>query len=158
MADPRAFTGFQGIGAEILTFYADDFGTGTATIVYDAKQNAGSAQVGRAVTVVSVSGGKAEIDLADDGQLVLGKLVRVEADGACSVQVAGGMTLPGGNGATLTLGSRIVGAQGPSNALGYIRSVAAAGGTYAQAASTDTQRGRGMILDASTPAKTQVWL
>lgn len=151
MANPRAFTGYEGIGAENITCYADDFGVGTATIVYDETEDGGSAQVGLAVTPVAVSAGKTEIDLVGDAGAVLGKLLRVEPDGACTVQVAGGMTLPGGDAATLTIGTKIVGDLGAAGALGYVRSVAAA--TLAEVAVAS-----GKILDPSTTTAVQVWL
>jgi len=156
--DPRAFTGFEGIGLETITCYADDFGTETATIVWSATEAAGSAQVGLAVMVVAVSNSKAEIDLVTDGQAVLGKLLRVEADGACTVQIAGACTLPGGDSATLTLGARIVGDLGAASAPGYIRAVAATTGSYVQGTIDDVSRGRGLILDNATTTAVEVWL
>jgi hypothetical protein len=155
MADPRLFVGFEGIGAENISVPADDFGTGTATIVYDATKPAGSAQVGLAVTMSTAA---SEIDLAADGDVVLGKLIRVEHDGWCTVQIAGGVTLPGGNGATLTQGLRVVGALGAAGALGFVRSAAPAGGAYSQAAAGDNAKGRGMILDPSDATKVKIWL
>lgn len=158
MADARAFTAYEGQGAEYLTFYADDFGTGSATITYDETKSGNSAQVGLAVMLVSVSGGKSEIDLVTDGAVVLGKLIRVESDGACTVQVAGAMTLPGGDSATLTIGSKIVGDLGASSAPGYIRSVVSAGASYSQAESVEIAKARGIILSADVTTAVEVWL
>lgn len=155
MADPRDFNGYDGIGAEYPSFKADDFGTGTATIIFDATKAGGSAQVGLAVTLVSNAG---EIDLTSDGETVLGKLIKVEADGRCTVQVEGGMTLPAGASATVDAGTKIVGALGAASAKGYIRSIAATASTFAQATATETQRGRGMIFDSSVTTAVQVYL
>lgn len=156
--DPRAFTGFEGIGLETITVYADDFDTGTATIEWSATESGGSAQVGLAVTIVAVTSNKVEVDLVGDGQAVLGKLLKVEPDGACTVQVAGGCTLPGGDGATLTLGAKIVGDLGADSAPGYIRAVAATTGSYVQGTVDDAIRGRGLILDNATTTAVEVWL
>ena len=150
MADPRHFSGYRGIGYETATFWADDFGAGGATIIYDATQPGGSAQVGLAVKLVSVASGKAEIDLTTDASSVLGRLERVEADGACTVQIAGAMELPAGASATLTLGGKIVGDLDTA-AEGYIRSAAPA--TLAEVAVAV-----GRILDNSNPAAVEVYL
>ena len=47
------------------------------------------------------------MQLVGDGEPVLGKLIKVEADNMATVQVAGGCTLPGGTSATLTHGGEI---------------------------------------------------
>jgi hypothetical protein len=129
MADPRAAVSFEGIGYEAETFPHDD------TIVYSATEANGSAQVGLAVTLES----NKTVSLVGDGELVLGKLIKVESDGLCVVQTGGTMTLPGGSGATLTAGLKIVGDLGPDSAEGYI-----------QAVSTQDTVSRGMIIDSST--------
>lgn len=105
------------------------------TIVYDADAEGGSAQVGLAVTLESNN----TISLVGDGEQVEGKLIKVESDGFCVVQVEGEMTLPGGSGATLTAGLKIVGGLGPDSAEGYI-----------QVASTQHTVSRGTIIDSST--------
>jgi len=130
MADPRADIRFDEIGALRVTYAHNN------TIVYSAAQVNGSAQVGLAVTI----SGDGEVGLVGDGEQVEGKLIKVEPDGLCVVQVSGYMTLPGGDGATLTLGEKIVGDLGAAAAEGYIQAVAT--GTAAQLG-----HARGTIID-----------
>lgn len=132
MADPRAATSLIGIGYEAET-YAHD-----ATIVYSASEEGGSAQVGLAVT----QEGSQTVSLVGDGENVLGKLIKVEQDGFCVVQTGGHMTLPAGDGATVTEGTKIVGDLGTGSAEGYIQSAAAATAAHHVVS-------RGMIEDAS---------
>lgn len=141
MADPRDAVSFEGIGYEAITYPHDD------TIVYSATQPNGSAQVGLAVTLESDK----TISLVGDGEQVEGKLVKVESDGYCVVQVRGYMELPGGDGATLTAGKSIVGDLGAESAEGYIREVAT--GTAAELG-----RARGTIIDDTVAAATVVRL
>src|SRR5690242_2479832 len=101
MTDPRAAVAFEGIGQEILTFKID-----ASTITYSVTEVNGSAAVGLAVKLASAD----TIALTTDGSGVLGKLLKVDPDGFASVQVEGGMKLPGGNNATLTVLKKIVGA------------------------------------------------
>lgn len=117
MADARDQVRHDGAGALYLTYEIDD-----STITYDEAERGGSAQVGLAVTFTAAD---KTVQLVGDGEFVLGKLISVEPDGKCNVQVKGHMTLPGGSGATLTLGSAIVGDLSTA-AEGYIRSVATA--------------------------------
>lgn len=140
MADPRNAVSFDGIGERRETYLIDG-----VTITYDATKANGSAQVGLAVTE-SAAGTAA---LTADGNGVLGKLIKVEADGKAVVQTDGYMTLPGGNGASLTRMKKIVGALGPSSAKGYIREVNTA--TAAELGVAD-----GKIIDAGTPSATVV--
>lgn len=129
MADPRLSANWVGIGYEAVTIAHDD------TIVYDATKVGGAAQVGLAVTVES----SGVASLVGDGENVFGKLINVENDGFCVVQTGGFMTLPGGAGATLTAGLKIVGDLGSGATEGYI-----------QAVSTQHTVSRGMIIDSST--------
>lgn len=132
MADPRAAVSQVGIGYQALTFAHDN------TIVYDEDEQGGAAQVGLAVTME----GSETVSLVGDGENVLGRLVKVESDGFCVVQVGGNVELPGGASATLTEGLKIVGDLGgvSTTAEGYI-----------QAVSTQDTVSRGMILDSSDP-------
>jgi hypothetical protein len=148
MANPRNIKAYENIGQEIVTVAYD------STITYDATKSNGSASVGLAVTFVS----QGTVGLTQDGDMVAGKLIRVNDDSTCSIQIEGGMTLPGGVSATLTAGSPIVGALGAASAKGYIRSVAATTGSYVQATATETQKARGIILDSSTTTAVAVWL
>lgn len=132
MADPRADTKFDEIGAEFVTFKIDN-----STITYSATSTNGSAQVGLAVALSAAE----TVELAGDGEEIVGKLISVEPDNYCTVQVAGFMTLPGGTSATLTPGKKIVGDLLVA-AEGYIREVAT--GTAAELGVA-----RGMIIDAS---------
>lgn len=132
MTDPRAATRYEGIGAQFIT-YAHD-----STIVYSATEVNGSAQVGLAVSLED----DFTVTLAGDAEAVEGKLIQVEPDGFCVVQVKGYMTLPAGTSATLTNGKKIVGDLLVS-AEGYIREVA-----EAQAAELAVARGR--IIDNTT--------
>lgn len=132
MADPRAAV--NNIAKYRAQTYAHD-----ATIVYNAALAGGSAQVGLAVT----QEGSETVSLVGDGEQVEGKLIKVESDGFCVVQVEGEMTLPGGSGATLTEGASIVGDLGASSAEGYIR--IAASGTAAELVVA-----RGTIVNSAT--------
>ena len=140
MSDPRNTVSFDTVDAVFYTFLTDN-----STILYDITKTNGSSQVGLAV---KLSADKT-IALTVDGDPVLGKLIKVETDNKGIVQVEGAMTLPGGNGATLTAGTKVVGALGASSAHGYIRSVATATGSYVQGTAQDALNGRGQILDAS---------
>lgn len=132
MADPRNTISFEGIGEERVTYKIDD-----STITYDVTKANGSAQVGLAVTL-SAAG---TVALVADAEAVIGKLVRVEGDDKAVVQTDGFMTLPAGTGATLTLGTPIVGALLVA-AKGYIRSAASG-------AAAELLVAKGAIHDAS---------
>lgn len=134
MADPRNAVSFEGINEERVTFLIDN-----STITYSATAANGSAQVGLAVALSAAS----TIELAGDGEEVVGKLLSVEADNKAVVQTGGFMTLPAGTGASLTVGKKIVGDLGADSAEGYIREVAT--GTAAELGVA-----RGMIINAGT--------
>lgn len=142
MADPRLAVDYSEIGAENVTYKIDD-----STITYDVTKDGGSDQVGLAVTLVAATADT--IELVGDGEMVLGRLVQVEAHNVATVQVAGYMQLPGGDGATLTRGKAIVGDLGADSAEGYIREV-----NTAQAAELGVCRG--FINEPSTT--TAVWV
>ncbi len=139
MANARNTTSVNGIGYQAATYVADN-----STIVYDSTKLGGSAGVGLAV---KLSGTARTVALAGDGDQVEGKLITVEADNNCTVQYAGGMTLPGGNGATLTQGLSIVGALNASSAAGYIKGVA-----------TTVAGARGRIYNPATTTAVEVIL
>lgn len=148
MADPRAATRYDSEGQTLLTFKYD------STIVFSATTDGGSASINLAVTMV----GNSQVGLTQDGNMIVGKLKRVEADGYCTVQVEGGMTLPAGNGATVTNGSKPVGALGAASAKGYIRNAAALTGSYVQTTQQDAINARGFIIDASDSTNVAIWL
>lgn len=139
MADARAVANLVGVNYDAMTFAHDN------TIVYDSTKQGGSAQCGLAVTLEGVE----TVSLVGDGENVLGRLVKVESDGFAVVQVGGNVELPGGTGATLTEGLKIVGDLGgvSTTAEGYI-----------QAVSTQDTVSRGMILDSSDPTAVLVKL
>jgi hypothetical protein len=139
MADPRNTIDWEGLGKEAEPFIID-----ASTITYDVTQVLGSAQVGLAVTLSAAK----TVALTADGDAVIGKLLQVESDGKCAVQTEGWCQLPGGTGATLTLGTKIVGAL-LSAARGYIR-------TAASGTATELVKARGFIGDAGTT--TAVWV
>lgn len=143
MSDPRT-------DANGGSYNPDNFRTYTydnSSITYDITVEGGSSKVGLAVTLNS----SGLLETAADGEMVLGKLIQVEPDGECLVQIGGHMTLPGGNGASLTPGKEIVGALNASSAEGYIREVAT--GTAAELG-----RSRGFIEDATTTTAVVVCL
>lgn len=117
MTDPRATVVFDGLQAQYATYKID----GT-TISYDVAQVGGSASVGKAVKMSTDD----TVILTTDGSDVEGKLIKVEADDMATVQHGGFCTLPGGVGAALTLGKKIVGAVDALGAGGCIREVATA--------------------------------
>lgn len=139
MANPRNIISFEGIAneADYATFKIDN-----STIVYDGTKAGGAAttMIGKAVTL-SAAG---TVALTADGDAVVGKLIRVEADNKATVQVKGFMSLPSGASATLTRGFKVVGDLDGSTK-GYIREVAS--GTAAE-----INKGRGMIIDAADTA------
>jgi hypothetical protein len=139
LADPREVTNRIGAGYFAETFPHD------ATIVYDPLVAGGSAQVGLAATIESDN----LVTLIGDGEALLGKLVKVEPGGMCVVQTGGVMTLPGGDGATLTAMGKVVGDLGAAAAEGYIRVAASAG---------DALLARGIIEDSSDPTAVEVRL
>jgi len=140
MADPRLTVGFDELGAVFASFKIDN-----STITYSATADGGSSAVGKAVALSAAD----TIELVGDGEEVVGKLVKVESDNIAVVQIKGGMHLPGGSGASLTLGKKIVGDLGAGSAEGYIREV-----NTAQAAELGVARG--FIVDADTT--TEVWV
>jgi hypothetical protein len=129
MADPRNAVAFEGIRYSAETFLIDN-----STITYSETVANGSSQVGLAVTLSADE----TVALAGDGELVLGKLIKVESDNKAVVQTKGYCTLPGGTSATLTVGLKIVG-----DLL-----VSAAG--YIQAVSTQDTVSRGIIINNDT--------
>jgi len=117
MADPRNIVLHTDNGAEYETFIIDN-----STITYDGTLADGAAttMIGKAVTLSADD----TVALCADGDAIVGKLISVESDLKANVQIEGYMTLPGGSGATLTRGKKIVGALGAASAKGYIREVA----------------------------------
>lgn len=142
MADPREDVKFVGIGYAAYAFQHDD------TIVFDIEEENGSAQVGLAVTIESDD----TVSLVGDGEYVAGKLVKVEPGGIAVVQTGGIMELPGGSGATLTIGSKIVGDLGAASAEGYIRAV------VTSSADAEAAVSRGTIINNDDTANVVVML
>jgi hypothetical protein len=142
MADPRDTVSFEGLHQRRATFEIDG-----VTITREATVAHGTSHVGKAVTLSAAD----TVALADDGEAVIGRLEAVEAGDKAIVTVSGYVVLPGGNGATLTLGSAIVGAQDASTNPGYIRSANSA-------VAAEMVVARGFIQNAGTPASTIVRL
>lgn len=142
MADPRSAVQFNEIAPVFATFKIDN-----STIVYSATAVNGSVSVGLSVTLSASD----TVALASDGNAIVGKLVSVTKDNFATVQIGGGMTLPGGVSAALTLGKKVVGALGASSAKGYIRETNT--GTAAE-----NGLSRGFIINASDTANVVVWL
>lgn len=131
-----------GVGGVYRTYKIDN-----STILFDRTKANGSAQVGLAVTLSAAN----TVALTADADEVIGKLIKVEGDNKATVMTEGTMELPGGDSATLTLGTKIVGDLGASSAKGYIRSAAAA-------VAAELLVARGRIENAGTPASTVVTL
>lgn len=146
MSDPRTVTS---LGTSRNPDDYDTYAYDNSTITYDIDTEGGSSAVSFAVTLKDA--GARVIETVGDGEGILGKLLKVEPDGSCLVQVGGPMTLPGGSSATLTEGMAIVGDLGPASAEGYIRAVAT--GTAAELGVC-----RGFIEDATDTAAVAVRL
>ncbi len=131
MSNPRDTISHDNIRTSAETYEHDN------TIVFDADEENGSAQVGLACTLRS----DGTVGLVGDGEQVEGRIAKVETGGFCAVENEGNVNLPAGTGASLTPGKGIVGAL-LSSAEGYIREVATA-----TAAELGRQRGR--IKDAT---------
>lgn len=144
MANPRKLIDHLGILPGASTFLIDG-----ATITYSASAAGGSAAVGKAVGLVA--GTEDTVELVADAQAVLGRLIVVEPDGACVVQIAGVVELAAGNAVTLLRGGSVVGALGPASARGYVRPPATATPAEVNAA-------RHTVLKIADPARAQVFL
>lgn len=145
MANPRAAIGHGDALHVTKTFKYDN------TIVYDKTVAGGSASVGLACTTF----GRADdtIGLVGADERVSGRIDIVEADGFCSVTTMGEVELPAGDGATVTVGSKIVGALGAASAEGYIKSVGAPTTlepTLAQLNASNAARGEILNNDVTT--------
>lgn len=140
MANPRAVVDYEGIGVRRVTFIAD------ASIIFDNTKANGSLQVGLAAQMT----GQNTVGLTVDASEVVGRIERVHPDGMVVVQTEGGCSLPAGASATVTAGTKIVGALGASSAQGYIRTAAASAAEAAVA--------RGTILDSTTTTAVKVML
>lgn len=130
MADPRKTINWDGVDGNYATFKIDN-----STITYSATAANGSASAGLAVTLSTDD----TVALVADGEAVIGRLENVSADNYATVKIKGAVKLPGGTGATLTLGAKIVGCLLIA-AKGYIR--IAASGTAAEHVLS-----RGMIVN-----------
>lgn len=113
-------TGRLAIGFDDQRYNAQTFWADGTTIVFSASAPNGSVSVGLAVTFAA---GTDVVGLCADGDAIVGKLLKVEPDGACTIQNKGNCTFPAGNAATVTPGLKAVGALGTAAAKGYIRNV-----------------------------------
>jgi hypothetical protein len=138
MPDPRNVVDFEGLEPrQTATFIADN-----VTILYNTEA-ARAAAVGLAVNMSASQ----TVQLAGDGETVIGAIEKVEADGKVTVHTGPFVTFKGGTAAVLTPGTRIVGDLLVA-AKGYIQTMAA---TTAQ-----SMTGRGAIVDASDTASVKV--
>ena len=88
------------------------------TIKYDITKPNRSDAVGKAFKIND--DGKGE--LVEDGDEIDGKVIAVDDDHKfTAAYMFGGLTLPLGNGATVTRGDKVVGALGASNAKGHVK-------------------------------------
>jgi hypothetical protein len=131
MVTPRDVARFDGIGYKAVTMPVD------SSIVYDETEPNGSAQVGLAAALT----GNNIAGLAADGAAIKGRIERVEWDGFATIQIEGYVRLPGVTAATLTRGTKIVGAAGATGN-GYIR-------TANSAVAAELSKGIGDIQDVS---------
>lgn len=141
MADPRLIVSNEGVQPRYRTYLID-----ASTITFDATKVGGSTQVGLAVTFSAAN----TVALVADGEAVIGKLIQVEANSVCRVQIGGCMTLPAGTSATLTRGKKIVGDLLVA-AEGYIREVA-------EATAGELAVARGFIANAADTTAVEVEL
>lgn len=116
MPNPRSIISFEDLDVRYRTFDIDN-----STITYDATKTFGSDQAGKKLAVTL--SGNGIVALAADGDAIIGRLEKVEPDNRCTVAVLGCLGFKKGNAATVTRGTAIVGALGPSSAKGYVRSV-----------------------------------
>lgn len=116
---------YTDVRVSFQSFWADG-----VTIVSDQTQPEGAAatMIGKSVTF----SGDDTVALCADGDALIGKLIRVDGSGLCTVQVRGCATLPAGASATVTRGRRAVGALGAASAKGYMRQVVSPGAAYTQ--------------------------
>jgi hypothetical protein len=120
MANPRNVISHAGVFRQTEKYRID-----ASTITYDATAEHGSPHAGPSDGKAVRLSANDTVALATDGSFVLGKLILVESDGVCTVQVGGYCTLPKGTGATFILGVGVVGAV-LSAAPGYVRGAASA--------------------------------
>jgi hypothetical protein len=140
MANPRKTPGRLGIGIKTAPFIADG-----VTITFDRTLPGGTtaAILNHAVSL-SADG---TVQLTADAEAVVGKLLLVEADLRCTVQIGGICALPSGAGATITRGLKIVGDLDTA-ARGFIRGVAASDAELSVA--------RGQILANADTANVEI--
>lgn len=120
MANPRNTVKFQGIQFQAQTFLIDD-----DTIKFDVTKDNGSDKVGLAVKL----SGNATVAVAGAGDLVLGKLLKVEQDDKAAVQTGGYVTFASTG--EIAAGDKIMGATG------------------GKIAKSETAAARGIVVDAS---------
>ena len=138
------------IGGEIVTRYKQFLigGTGVNAITYSVNEKNGSAQAGQRLAV-SLSADET-VQLADDGEAIVGRLESVEHDNRGDIAVVAvegvRMRFKGGTSATLTRGIGIVGDL-LGTAAGYVRSPIAPTSTYTQNVLEESTRARGVLID-----------
>jgi hypothetical protein len=116
MADPRTVIVYDEIGIQRQTLIADG-----VTILYDSTKAGGSVSVGLAVSLSAND----TVQLAGDGETVIGQLDWVEKDLKCSVAVKGFLIFKGGTTPALVRGAGIIGALSTA-AKGFVKGAGAA--------------------------------
>jgi hypothetical protein len=145
MADPRKIVDFTLIGQKRATLAYGN------TIVHDDLDP--EKYKGRSVKISADN----QIQLCGDGDFIFGFISLTEKDGFCSVVWDGVVeNAHKGDGATVTVGSGVVGALGPAGALGYIKNAAGFAGNIASldgnaatnvAVTVTGSAGRGYVLN-----------
>lgn len=140
MAKPRSTVDYTGI-----QYHADTYLGDGVTIVYDGLQPYGCAAAGRWVSLAA----DMTVQLAADGDSLLGRLELVEPDGMCVVQTGGYALAGAGTAAAVTRSAKIVGAL-LSAARGYVRAIPVSGAGYVQAEAQAAVNGRHQIIANGT--------
>lgn len=143
MPNPRMAVAHDENFAAYDTFIADG-----STIVFDRTVARGTSAAGRAVGIKSTTDNV--IELVADGQAILGRLERVEADGKCVVQIGGYMKLPAGTSPNLARNGKLVGCL-LTAARGYVRAPVAA-------TAADVLASRGVVVEITDTTNVGVFL
>lgn len=149
-APGRQQVDYTDIGYDGITLKID----GTS-ITYDVTKPNGIGVAAGAGLAVSLSADDTA-QLTNDGDCVIGKLLKVAQDGFCSVAFKGFQPFAAGNAATVTRGRGIVGALGAAAARGYVRQTISPGAAYTQTEQVEQNRSRGRIWAIAD--LTNVWV
>lgn len=151
-SNPRDEVRFDEVLAQYATYKSDG-----STITYSATAVGGSARVGRAVKISTDD----TVALAGDNDPIDGVLAQVEPDGKCSVQMYGFAKVPGGNGATLTVGLKLLGALDAGSVAGCVKTAPETVTTPTAAEVTGAYRAartRARVINNDDPAAVVIFL